>query len=341
MRNVTLAEIAQRAGVHLSTVSRSLSANPSGVSEPTVKRIQAIANEMGYQPDPAAGMLRTGRSRVIGAVVPRLTDYVLARIYEGIDESARLNDYQTFITGTNDDVNLRLSRIDSLMARRVEGVIVGDARLDGDELVGYLKRRGIPYVLVNRRLRGHLSVTTDDVKGGHLAADHLIELGHTKVGVVAGPEFASTCVERTYGFVQRFLTAGIGVPDSHIVTSRPDAEGGYFAASQLLRDHPDITAIFAINDFAAIGAYGASRENGREIGEDIAIVGFNDVPLTRFMSVPLTSVHSPMFEMGQKAAQLLTEVIASESKEQHESVLLEPELRIRESSTGMRSSPAS
>jgi LacI family transcriptional regulator len=329
---VTLAQIARRAGVHISTVSRSLASSSSGVSDGTVARIRAIADEMGYQPDPAAAMLRTGRSGTLGVLVPRLTDYVLARIFEGVDEAAHEAGYNTVVSSTNDDPALRMERLDKLLARRVEGIVVGDARLDGDELVQTLKRKNIPYVLVNRRLRGHRSVTTDDVEGGRLAAAHLLELGHVDVGVVAGPDYASTCVERTHGFVQRFLAAGVIVPESQVLTSTADVAGGHEAAGRLLDTNPKITAIFTINDFAAIGAMGAARERGRIPGEDIAIIGYNDIPLAEFLPVPLTSVKSPMFEMGAHGARALNTLIAGDDPGVE---LMTPTLSARESTTGV------
>jgi LacI family transcriptional regulator len=325
---VTLAQIAKRAGVHVSTVSRALTSGSAGVGNHTATRIRALAQEMGYHPDPAAAALRTRRSGALGILMPRLTDYVLARIYEGADEAAHDVGYTTLVANSNDDPALRMERLDKMLARRVEGFVIGDARLDGDDLVQALKRRGIPYVLVNRRLRGHPSVTTDDIRGGQLAGEHILAQGHRRVGVVAGPQYASTCVERTHGFVERFLSAGIGVPNTCIQPSAPDAEGGHTAADALLHRHPDITAIFAINDFAAIGAMGAAREHGRTVGRDIAIIGYNDIPLASWLPVPMSSIHSPMVEMGRGGSQVLHDIIGGGHPEP---VLLEPTLSARDS----------
>lgn len=332
---VTLAQIAKRAGVHVSTVSRSLGNAPTGVSSANAARIRAIAESMGYHPDAAASALRTGRSRMIGMLVPYLTDYVLARIFEGADEATRAAGYHTVVSSTYDDPPQRMAKLEQLLTRRPEGIIIADARLDGDDLVGVLRRKKVPYVLVNRRLRGHPSVTLDDVLGGRLAAEHLLTLGHTEVGVLAGPDYASTCVERTHGFVQRYLIAGIGVTENRVVNSRADVEGGHEAAYSLLAANPEITALFAINDFAAIGAMGAARELGRTPGRDIAIVGFNDIPLAQFLPVPLTSVGSPMFEMGQGAARMLCELVAGHGGEPER---LAPTLNARASTLG--TSPA-
>ncbi|MFE9171889.1 LacI family DNA-binding transcriptional regulator [Streptomyces kebangsaanensis] len=302
---VTLAAIAARAGVHVSTVSRALTPGANGVSPATAQRIRALAAELGYQRDPAATTLRTGRSSIFGVLVPRLTDFVLARIYEGLDAAAARHGYNTFVANTTDDPALRRERLEELLARRVAGIVLGDARLDGDDLVKILARRNIPYVLVSRRLTGHLSVTTDDLLGGRLAAEHLLQLGHHCVGVAAGEPYASTGVERTTGFVRRYAEAGFPLPPEYVLPSRFDTAGGHAAGAALLDLDPRPTAIFAVNDTAAIGVIGALREHGLRPGSDVAVVGYNDIPVAADMPVPLTTVHSPMFEMGQQAMGLL------------------------------------
>jgi LacI family transcriptional regulator len=325
---VTLAEIARRAGVHVSTVSRALSAEARGVGSATTERIRLLAEELGYLPHPAAAELRTGRSGLLGVLVPDLRDMVLSTIYAGVDARAHESVYSTFVSNTHDDPDLRGRKLEELLARRVEGVILGDARMDGDELVEKLKRRGLPYVLVNRRLRGNPSVTTDDIAGGSLAAEHLLSLGHEDVGVVAGPTYASTAVERTHGFVTKYLRSGKNIPDDRIVNGIADAPGGHKAADELLTAHPGITAIFAANDFAAIGAMGAIREHGRTPGKDVAIIGYNDVPLAAYLPVPLASVRSPMLEMGRQGAAMLIELLEGRPVEP---LLLTPELVVRDS----------
>lgn len=327
----TLAEIARRAGVHQSTVSRALSSSSTGVGAERTRRIRAIAEELGYAPNPAAAALRTGRSRLIGVLVPDLTDLVLASIYGGVDAGAHEAGLSTFVSDTRDDPRLRRQKLLEFQSRRVEGIVLGDARLDGDELVATLQRQGVPFVLVNRRLAGHPSVTTDDIAGGALAAAHLLERGHRELAVIAGPSYASTCAERTHGFVQQCRRAGIDVPEHRVLDSGADADAGYRAAASILERSPEVTAIFAINDFAAIGAMGAIRDSGRRPGTDVAVVGFNDVPLARHLPVPLTSVRSSMFEMGRMGAALLVDLLEERGVE---SIVLEPELLVRASSSG-------
>jgi LacI family transcriptional regulator len=307
----TLATLAERAGVHVSTVSRALSPDEAvrrGVAAATAAHIQALAAELGYRPNPAGAALRTGRSQVVGVLVPRLTDIVLATIYEGIDAAASAAGYHTVVANTGDDPDLQRRRADALLARRVDGLILGDARTDST-LVADLAARGIPLVLVSRRLPRRVSVTTDDVLGGKLAGEHLVSLGHRHVAVVAGEPYASTGVERTRGFLGACAAAGLVVPDRYVVSSRFDVAGGRAAAEHLLTLRPRPTAIFATNDFAAIGVMGAVRDAGLRVGDDVAVVGYNDVPLAAELPVPLTSVHASMFDMGRQAATTLLGIL--------------------------------
>lgn len=329
-RPVTLATIAKWAGVHASTVSRALSASPTGISPATVDRIQALADALGYLPDQTAAALRTRRTQIIGVLVPRLTDIVLATIYEGIDATAVESGYQTVVANTRDDPQLQRVRLETLLARRVDGLILGDARRD-TPMVNDLARRGIPFVLTSRRLPGHLSVTTDDLRGGGLAAEHLMSLGHVHIGVIAGESYASTGVERTKGFLDARASAQTPVDPRYVVQTTFDTAGGRAGAEQLLRLHPRPTALFAVNDFAAIGAMGAVRDAGLEVGKDVAIVGYNDVSIAGELPVALTTVRSPMFRMGQEAARTLLSILADEPAR---SKRLRPRLIARASTLG-------
>lgn len=328
---VTIAVVAEQAGVHPSTVSRALDPSGRGVGSQTADRIRRIAAELGYQRDPAAAALRTRRSSVFGVLVPRLTDWVLARIYEGLDAEASRHGYNTFVANTTDDRALRRERLEELLNRRVDGIVLGDARLDDDDLVELLRRRRVPYVLVSRRLHGHPSVTTDDLAGGRLAAEHLLSLGHTRVGVIAGQPYASTGVERTQGFVRRYAEAGHPIPASQVIPSTFDTAGGHRAGAELFQREPSLTGIFAVNDVTAIGAIGTLRERGLLVGADVAVVGYNDIPVAGAMPVPLTTVRAPMFEMGVEAMGLLLKLVSGEPVR---SKRLRPELVARASTLG-------
>lgn len=336
-RRATLRTIAERAGVHVSTVSRVLNASASEGSRAagaaTIARIREIAVELAYVPDPTATSLRTQRTHLLGVLVPRLSDIVLATIYEGVEETAAAYRYYTVVANTRDDATEQRARTEIMLSRRVDGLIFGDARFDA-EYVDELAGRGIAFVLVSRRAGRHPSVTCDDYLGGRMVGEHLLSLGHERVGVVAGEPYASTGIDRTAGFLDAYREAGVQVPPGMVLNSRFDTVGGHTAAAELLGARSRPTALFAVNDFAAIGAMGAVRERGLEVGPDVSVAGFNDVSLARELPVPLTTVTSPMHEMGQRAVELLIRVLAGE---QVESERMRPTLQARASTQPARS----
>lgn len=334
-RRATLRTIAERAGVHVSTVSRVLNASASEGSRAagasTIARIREIADELAYTPDPSATSLRTQRTQLLGVLVPRLSDIVLATIYEGVEETAAAHGYYTVVANSRDDASEQRARTELMLSRRVDGLILGDARFDA-EYADELATRGIPFVLVSRRAGVHPSVTCDDYQGGRMVADHLLALGHRRVGVIAGEPYASTGIDRTAGFLDAYREAGLDVSADLVVESRFDTIGGHEAAARLLSHPSPPTALFAVNDFAAIGAMGAVREQGLRVGPDVSVVGFNDVSLARELPVPLTTVSSPMHEMGQRAVELLIRILRGE---QVEAERLQPTLMVRESTQGL------
>lgn len=330
-RPPTLRMIADELGLHVTTVSRVLNGSravaESAASPDNVARIRRVAQRLGYQPNPHAIGLRTRRSGLVGVMVPRLSDLVLATIYEGIEDAANRHGLATFVTNSHDRPELRRARTTMMLSRRVDGMIFGDADYDA-RFVDELAEREVPFVLVSRHAGEHPAVTCDDYLGGRLAAAHLAKLGHTDVAVVAGEPYASTGIDRTRGFVDGMAEHGVMVPAEHVVRSHFDAEGGRAAAERIL-DASTPTAIFAVNDFAAIGVLGALRVRGLRAGPDVAVVGYNDTPLATNLPIPLTTVRSPMFRMGQRSVDLLVELIGGH---QPASERLAPELIVRASS---------
>jgi len=331
LQRATLREISKLAGVDVSTVSRVLNGDAEernrAAGKETIYRIRQIAVEVGYSPDPNAVNLRKQKTDLIGVLVPRLSDVVLSTIYEGIEEAAAAAGYYTVVANTHDIRVNQEARTQIMLNRRVEGLILGDAHFDAAQVIR-LAGHGTPFVLVSRRCRDFPSVTCDDHLGGRLVAEHLIELGHERVAVVAGEPFASTGIDRTAGFLEVYRERGILVPEQMVRHSRFDTHGGHTAAMELLTSNPRPTAVFAVNDFAAIGVMGAIRELGLRIADDVSVVGFNDIPPARYLPIPLTTVKSPMHEMGRQALEMLLEVIRGESAEPRR---LTPALIVRDS----------
>lgn len=334
-RRVTLQDVAQKAGVSVTSASRSLHGVSKGARAPaedTVNRIRAVATDLGYSRNYLASGLRTRHSRLLGMLVPRLSDFVLATIYEGVEEQAAQAGYRTVVANTHDQPDLQRRHVNVMLDHRLDGLILGDARLD-NSFVDELSNQGIRFVLVNRRDNNHPSVACDDVAGGRLVAHHFLELGHTQVAVIAGEPHASTGVDRTDGFVAEWRESGMTIPHDWVVTSHFDTHGGRDAMLRILDSGPPPTAVFAVNDFAAIGAMGALRDAGLQVGQDIAVAGFNDVALSAELPIPLTSVASPMVEMGRKAVTELLQILNGGQARTH---LLQPTLNVRASTAPRR-----
>lgn len=335
-RTVTQRGLADLAGVSVSTISRVLSAPETErgrwASPETVSRILKLAYEHSYKRNPHAASLRTSRSDLVGVLVPRLQDFVLATIYEGIEEAGMEFGVNTYVMNSHDDVELQRQRTQAMLDRRVDGLIFGDARLD-DPFLDELREQGVHYVLTSRRKGDHLSVTCDDYLGGRMVADHLIQVGRTNIVVLGGQEYASTAQDRVCGLRHGLKNKGIDLEPARIIYRGFDTGAGRQAMVEMLEAGFAPDAVFATNDFAAIGALGVLQDCGYRVPHDVALVGYNDTPLAASIGTPLTTVRSPMHRIGREAFLKLLKVMAGEPVESHQ---LTPELIVRASSLSNR-----
>ncbi|MBM9475336.1 LacI family DNA-binding transcriptional regulator [Nakamurella flavida] len=326
-RQATLRDVAQLTGFHVSTVSRVLRGDAARISPETIASVEAAAADVGYRVNRWAASLRSGRTGIVGVLVPRITDIVLATVFEAIQREAAGHGIQAVVNSTWDVIDDRNARIENYRAERVDGLIVADARLVDPYLRG-LYDEGFPLVLVSRGSRGLPSVTGDDRTGGALAAAHLVDRGCRRLAVLAGPSYATTAAHRSAGFRAEAARRGVPVDTTFVVHSGFDVAGGRQGMTELLtRGRPD--GVFAVNDFSAIGAMGVLRERGLAVGEDIAVVGYNDMPISAELSVPLSSVRVDLEQMGVAAFAALNEVLGGR---QASSTRLRPVLMPRASS---------
>jgi LacI family transcriptional regulator len=337
-RPATLKSMATALGLHVSTVSRVLNGDPTGVeraaSAEVVERIRALAKELDYRPNTQASNLKLRKSQEICVLMPRLTDLVMATIYDSIDSAAEEAGYLTFVSNTDDLQSRQLARAEHALRRSVAGLIVGDSHVgENQPLLDLLARKHIPYVLVSRQIAGHLSAASDDELGGWLAAEHLYQLGCRDVAILAGERHASTGADRTRGFIRYYREQGVALRPEWILNGPFDSHTGHQQGEYLLGLNPRPQAFFAVNDFLAIGLMGAARDKGLQPGKDIAVVGFNDIPLANELIVPLTSVRLQMAQMGRHAVELLLKRIKGEAAE---SIILAPQLQVRASSSLLR-----
>ncbi len=331
--SVTIRDVARLAEVHPGTVSRALNEQTRAlVNEETAARVLRAADQLGYRPNPIARGLKTNRSYTIGVMIPDLTNPLFPPIVRGIEDQLGDAGYTLLIVNTDNDPERERSHIDAMRARQVDGFISATARLDV-ELLHEAAAGGTPLVLVNRSLEdGSLpAVTVDDRRGIALAVDHVVKLGHRRIGHVAGPQNVSTGHRRYQGFLEAMAAAGLDVaPDQVSFADAFTESEGVRACREVLSGEPRLTAIVAANDRLAIGCYDTLEAHGLSCPDDVSIVGFNDMPFVDRLRPPLTSVRIPQREIGSVAADLLLEQLSDGAVPARE-ILLEPSLVVRAS----------
>ena len=328
---VTIRDVARLAEVHPGTVSRALNPQTRGlVNQATAARVLAAADELGYRPNSIARGLKTSRSMTIGVLIPDLTNPLFPPIVLGIDDRLALDEYTPLLVNTGSDPARERASIEAMLARQVDGFIAATARLDVEPLAVAIAG-GLPVVLVNRTFEdGSISAcTVDDRAGSELAVRHMIELGHERIGYVAGPQNVSTGHRRYLGFMAAMAGAGLPVPPERVSFAAAfREEAGARAAAEVLQADPRVTAIITANDRLAMGCYDALGQQGLSCPGDVSIIGFNDMMFIDRLQPPLSSVRVPQREIGYAAADLLLEQLLNENVTPRE-VLLEPVLVVR------------
>jgi LacI family transcriptional regulator len=333
-RAVTLREVADRAGVHPSTASRAL--NPATrdlVNEITTERVRAAAKELGYRPNSLARGLKTNKTFSIGMLLPDLTNPLFPPIVRGVEDTLGTADYTLILGNTDNDGDREAHLIASMMNRRVDGLILATAQRQ-TPAIDQLLASELPLVLVNRTVDDHTvpSVTTDDHAGVGLAVRHLVELGHTRIAHVGGPQHLSTGLDRYQGFVAWMKIMGLEV-DPQLVSFADwyHEDPGAKALWSILDRRSDFTAVVAANDLIAIGCYDVLNDMGRTIGGDLSVTGYNDMPFADKLSPPLTTVQIPHYQLGVRAADLMLELLDEGKASSSVSIKLAPSLVVRRS----------
>ncbi len=330
----TLKQIAEATGVHTSTVSRALDPQKRHlVAGDVAEKIISLAQSLGYQPNRLAASLRTGRSQLIGVILPDIANPVFAPILGGIAEALAAEGYSPIVADAGNDASQQIAFIDNLINQRVDGLVLATVSRD-DDVVSYCLDRGVPVVLVNRfEFRDRVSsVVSDDEKGIRLAVDHLVSRGHRVIGHLSGPMTTSTGALRRDGFNKAMAQHGLS---GHIEEAeRYSREAGIAPATKLISSIPGLTGIVAANDLLALGTLDAIGQLGLNCPKDISIVGHNDMPLVDLVSPPLTTVRIGHRDMGRDAAKLLLKEIETRAHAvQH--IILEPELIVRRSTRSL------
>ncbi|MBY4011907.1 LacI family DNA-binding transcriptional regulator [Rhodococcus fascians] len=301
---VTLRDVAKAAGVSVSTVSRVLDDRVAPSRTATAVRVREIAEQLGYRRNTFASNLRRGATATIGVLVPRLSDTVMALMFEAIDRAAGKDGYHAIVATSGDDPTDEWNAAQSLLERNVDGVVLATSRTD-DPLPSHLRDNGIPHVLVLRTDGKSPSSIGDDETGGYLAVRHLIDLGHTDIAVLTGPLFTSSAVGRLAGARRALDEAGVSPRSDWTVETGYGIEAGARAGHELFDATERPTAVFAANDNLALGVLSAAHRHNLAVGVDLSLVGYNDIPLAQLLPVPLTSVRTAFDQIAGTAMDLL------------------------------------
>src|SRR5215216_6465296 len=339
---VTLADIARELGVSKMTVSRAINNHPL-INAETRERVLEVARRMNYQPNQHARALATSRSYLIGIVLPDLMNLYFAEVTRAVESVARPAGFQLLICSTEEDPTRELGEVETLL-QRTDGLIINSV-LPPTETKAYRKmiKGGAKIVLVDRTMKNlHCpAVATDNVEVGRLATEHLISLGHRRIGHLRG-DASSVSVERLEGYKQALANHKMRYEESLVRDCGLLESEGYEAMRAWLAKGDLPGAVFAVNDPAAIGAMKALEEADVMVGQDVAIVGAGNIHYGDMLRVPLTTVSWSRSEMGQQASRLLIKLINGESlPAKAQTITLPPEIIVRTSCGAKRAAKAS
>lgn len=302
----TIKDVAKKAGVAHTTVSRALRGSPL-ISPATTDRIQQIATEMGYHPSAAARSLKTNRSQTLGVIVSAIDDPFFSEILQGIDDVAQECGYSLFIAASQHSLQRERHIVSTMREQRVDGVILCSTPFSSEQSK-QLRADEIPLVVINNQSAEdyRYSIYHDDLDGSRQVMHHLIDLGHTRIAYLGYPRSGRTNAQRLQGYRSEMTSAGLAVYDGYEVDAQSsDPAGGQAAASQILSLSPHPTAVFCYNDMLAIGLLRGLQDAGLRIPEDCSVAGFDNITISAFTTPPLTTLDQPKRTIGAQAAHLV------------------------------------
>ncbi|GAB1539975.1 substrate-binding domain-containing protein [Scytonema sp. NUACC21] len=339
-RRISIEDIARRAGVSHTTVSRALRDSPL-ISPQVREEIKKIAREMNYVPNAVAQSLQTQRTHTIGVVVTSIADPFFAEVVEGIEQVAKLVGLSVLLSASHRDLEQEIAAIDSFHRRRVDGILVADSRINKHHTT-QVAQIAVPTVFLNSQTDDQPEmfhfIAIDDCLGARLAVEHLVSLGHTSIGYLGVGDRSWSNQQRLKGYRMALTEAGLPQMTDWVAMNDEDrartndVATGHRLLSKLFT--AGVTGIFCYNDMVAVGALLACHELGISVPQDLSLVGFDGIALSGYVTPPLTTVCQPMLELGRSAMQMLLDLL---QKKTVENQVVSPFLLKRGSSAPPRS----
>ena len=332
-KRVTLNDVAKVAGVSASTISRALKDDPR-ISLEVIQKVKKISSELGYVPNITARSLKTGRSQIIGLLVRDINDEWSAAVIPAVEKECSNFKYALLLSNSDSDLNREQYYLNVLKQRNVEGVLILTPLSSDQE--SYLKIADeIPMVLVDTYLSEPKlnAITVDHELGSYISTSHLLDLGHRETAFISGPLNISPSRQYRHGYYRALSERGI-LDDKRLFVEekRIDVEHGYRAMQKILEKYPGITAVATGSDLMAAGAMKAVKDGGLAIPDDISIVGYDDIPMSSFLSPALTTIRQDRGVLGRLAVEMLMGVIEGNSINPKQ-ITIPPEFVLRESTS--------
>jgi LacI family transcriptional regulator len=335
---VTLQDIADRLGVSVATVSRAL-AGYDDVAPATRQRVLQAAQEMGYRPNIIARMLQKQRTDTIGFIIPthgpRFSDPYFSELLTGVGNKAAEQEFDLLVSTRAPGAEELKAYERMVMERRVDGLLVVRTRQQ-DQRIAYLIEQRFPFVAFGRSDLGadfpYLDV--DGETGLRQLTQHLIDLGHRRIAYVSAPLDLMFASHRLEGYKEALVANSIPFDETLIAVGELTERSGYAAGRDFLTQDECPTAIIACNDLMALGVISAAQGLGLTVGHDVAVAGFDDIPLAEHSHPPLTTMRQPIYEIGQRICEMVIRLLQGETLEERH-VILEPQLVVRKSCGAM------
>ncbi|ALS28194.1 transcriptional regulator [Paenibacillus sp. 32O-W] len=334
MMKVTITDVAKKAGVSKTTVSRIINHNYAHTTEETRQRVLDVIKELDYRPNALAKGLKSSQTNVIGMVLSNLKNPFWTSVLEGVEDATRNQGFHLMICNSDEEPEKEEQYIREFRMRQVDGIVINPTVRNPDFFRQLVDSR-YPLVVINRKLPGLNvnNVVINNVKGASMAVRHLLNNGKRNIAAVTyRNEHVSTWKERIQGYRTALLESGYAAEDLRIVEAEQDSGKIKEATLRFLREHPDTDAVFSTNNMITLEVMDAIRELGLSIPERIAVVGYDETVWAKHLNPPLTTIRQPGYQMGQIATNMLIESIRTKNETEPKQIVLEPELIVRRSS---------